>query len=62
VNTLWIYDCDDPNLAQKLQGMQFDKCIIDDRVRLHTDVKSHIISRMKLTKNEIKKLYPGAEV
>ena len=49
MNTLWLYDCNDPKLKEKLQGMDFDKAIIDERIRRKTDIKETVLTRCRKT-------------
>ena len=44
---VWIYDSSDKDLRTKLQGMEFDRAIIDRAVRSNTNVKVAVFERVR---------------
>ena len=47
MNTIWVYGKDEPNLRERLMGMEFDRAILSEMAQRDFGIRAHVLSRTR---------------
>ena len=47
MNTIWVYSKDEPNLRERLMGMEFDRAILSEMAQRDMGIRAHVLPRTR---------------